>query len=272
MKIILVPLDFSETSINALNYAVGLANDLQANIVLMHTEAVQQPGNEFNMLTYPLNDNLKINLELLDKKAAEITQSTNFKGTVTTCAEIGGLTANIEAYIANYPVSFVVMGITGHTTQIGKMLLGSNAVSVSKHIKIPVFIIPTNYMYKKIENIAYASDMNDEINLSQVQYINDILASNLNVLHVIAKDHLIDKEEAATDLYMEEQLTHTNHKVYILSNDDVSNALLDFIKVKKMDLIIMEQKEYSFLHKLVYQSVTKEMAFNTPIPLLTLHS
>ena len=52
MNTILVPLDFSETSDTALNYAVGIANYLSANLVLLHVNNIPIYNNEYGVITY----------------------------------------------------------------------------------------------------------------------------------------------------------------------------------------------------------------------------
>ncbi|MEQ1734178.1 MAG: universal stress protein [Bacteroidia bacterium] len=269
---ILVPLDFSDVSTNALNYAADLATDINANIVLLHVDSIQQYSNEYNVMAYTVNDSIKINLERLNEKATQLKKETSFTGEITCCAEAGNLSSTINDYITTKAITYIVMGITGHNTEIGKALIGSTAVSISKESSIPVFIIPTNYRYKKIHSIAYASDIKDANNLVKIKSIANLFNAELSVLHVIPEDHLIDKEEAKEELYIEQKLEHTDHKTFILSNDNVSEALLHFVNTHNVDIIVMQQKEYSFLHKLLYVSTTKELAFKTTVPLLTLHN
>jgi nucleotide-binding universal stress UspA family protein len=99
-----------------------------------------------------------------------------------------------------------------------------------------------------------------------------MFGASLSVLHVIPDNHLINEVESETDLFVEHKLEKTSHKTFILSEDKPSIALLDFIKTHEVDVIVLEQKKHSFLHNLIYPSTTKEIAFSSPIPVLTIHS
>ena len=275
MNSILVPIDFSETSENALNYAVGLANYLSFKIVLLHVDSIPLVNNEFQDLSYVISKSKEDNLELLKNKAKQLKKDDFLIGDVDYFAESGDLKSTIEVFISEKNVDFVVMGITGHDTMLGKFLLGSNAVSLSREISVPLFIIPKNYKYKKIQSIAYASkyytSSDGHEGLLKIKYINAILGSLLYVLHVIPNNHFIDEAESNLDTFVEHKLDQTNHKTFILTNDNVSKAILDFIDGHNVDIVVLEQKDYSFFDNLFHISATKEVAFNSPIPILTFH-
>jgi nucleotide-binding universal stress UspA family protein len=276
MNTILVPVDFSETSDNALLYAVNLANSLSSNIILLHVSAIPVYNNEYNVVAYTVNDAIAESKTALEEKALLLKKENALIGEVDYFVEVGDLKTVMLSYISNKNIDLVVMGITGHSTAVGKVLFGSNAVSLSRESNIPVFIIPNGYEFKKIKNIAYASEydvhITEQTGLIQIKNITSMFGANLSVLHVIPDNHVITEVESATDLFVEQKLEATSHKTFILSEDKASTALLDFIKTHDVDVIVLEQKKHSFLHNLIYPSTTKEVAFNSPIPVLTIHS
>lgn len=276
MNTILVPVDFSETSDNALLYAVNLANYLSSNIILLHVNAIPVYNNEYNIVSYTVNDSVADSNAALQERAEILKKDNVLIGDVEYFSEVGDFKTVMLSYISDKNIDLVVMGITGHDTTIGKVLFGSNAVSISRESNVPVFIISKHHEYKQIKNIAYASEydthITEQTGLIQIKNIAAIFGANLSVLHVIPDNHLINEVESVTDLFVEQKLEKTTHKTFILSEDKASTALLDFIKTHEVDVIVLEQKKHSFLHNLVYPSTTKEIAFNSPIPVLTIHS
>ena len=276
MRKILVPVDFSATSDNALLYAVNLANYFSSNIVLLHVSAIPIYNNEYNIISYRVNDSVTDSNDLLKEKAQLLKKDNVLIGNVEYYTEVGDLKNVVLSYISDKNIDLVVMGITGHDTDIGKILIGSNAVTISRESSIPVFIISKNHEYKQIKNIAYASEydsnVREQTGLIQIKNIASMFGASLSVLHVIPDNHLISEAESSTDLFIEQKLESTSHKTFILSEDNASTALLDFIKTHEVDVIVLEQKKHSFLHKLIYPSTTKEIAFSSPIPVLTIHS
>ncbi|MBC7696361.1 MAG: universal stress protein [Burkholderiales bacterium] len=276
MKSILVPLDFSETSDNALQYAIHLAKYLSADIILFHVISTAVFTNENDVLAYSMHDSMETSKEVLIEKAGKLKQEHVFEGIIKTFVEAGDFKTVFYDYMATYSIDLVVMGITEHSTKIGQLVFGSNAVSVSRESNVPVFIVPKTCTYSKINNIAYASEydvhVTEQTGLIQIKYIVSLFDASLSVLHVIPDNHLINELESMTDFYVEQKLEMTNHKTYILSEKKVSVALLDFIKNHDIDIIVLEQKKHSFLHDLIYPSITKDVAFSSPIPILTIHS
>ncbi len=276
MNRILVPVDFSDTSDNALLYAVNLANYLSSNIILLHVNAIPVYNNEYNIVSYTVNDSVADSNAALKEKAEILKKDNALIGDVEYFSEVGDFKTVMLSYIADKNIDLVVMGITGHDTAIGKVLFGSNAVSISRESNIPVFIISKNHEYKQIKNIAFASEydthITEQTGLIQIKNIAAMFGASLSVLHVIPDNHLINEVESVTDLFVEQKLEKTTHKTFILSEDKASTALLDFIKTHEVDVIVLEQKKHSFLHNLIYPSTTKEIAFSSPIPVLTIHS
>jgi nucleotide-binding universal stress UspA family protein len=228
------------------------------------------------MVAYTVNDSITESQNALKEKASLLKKDNVLIGEVECYSEVGDLKSVMLNYISNKNIDLVVMGITGHSSTVGKVLFGSNAVSISRESNIPVFIIPNGYEYKNIKSIAYACEydahITEQTGLIQIKNIASMFGANLSVLHVIPDNHLINEVESATDLFVEHKLEATSHKTFILSEDKASTALLDFIKTHDVDVIVLEQKKHSFLHNLIYPSTTKEVAFNSPIPVLTIHS
>ena len=274
MNSILVPIDFSETSENALKYAVSIANYLSFKIVLLHVDSLPLMNNEFQDMSYIVNKSKEEYLELLKSKALQLKKDNFLNGNVEYFAETGELKTTIECFITEHNIDYVVMGITGCDSAITQFLLGSNAVSLSKDINVPLFIIPKKYHYKPITKMVYACqlDMKDPIGIAKVKALNAVFGSSLFVLHVIPNDHFLSKKESDIEYDNEQKLEQVDHQTSVVQNDDVSEAIIDFIGTNNIDLVIMEQKDYSFLEKIVHVSETKRLAFKSPIPIITFHN
>jgi nucleotide-binding universal stress UspA family protein len=274
MNSILVPIDFSETSENALKYAVSIANYLSFKIILLHVDSMPLMNNEFQDVSYLVNKSRDEYLELLKSKSLQLKKDNFLNGSIEYFAATGELKTTIEDFISEHNIDYVVMGITGCDSAITQFLLGSNAVALSKNINVPLFIVPKKYHFKSIKKMVYACqlDMKDPVGMVKVKVLNAIFGSSLFVLHVMPNDHFLSKKESDIEYYNEQKLEHVDHQTCVVQSDDVSEAIIDFIGTNDIDLVVMEQKDYSFLEKIVHVSATKELAFKSPIPLLTFHN
>jgi len=275
MNKILVPCDFSEISENALEYAVELAKFFSSGLVLLHIDQIPVMSSEFGMTAYNLTDIVTDNKELLHKKAEKLRLDQPSIASITCLCETGNPTDIINDCVDNHNIDCVVMGISGHGSKFMKNVFGSTAVAVSKKVMIPTIIVPPGVKYKKVQNIAYACDYDAQIesnsSLVQVKYINTLLGSNLQILHVIPENHELNNKESEVDNFVEHKLENATHKTYIIAENNVSEALLFFISHHDIDMIIIEPKKHGFLHNVFYQSITSEVAFFSPVPVLTIH-
>lgn len=275
MKKILIPCDFSEISENALNYAIGLAKYFSSSIVLLHVDQIPVLNSEFGMSAYTLNDTTTNSLTALKQLAEKIQKIEPTITDIEYYSEMGNATDTIVSYAKKLDAELTVMGISGHGSKFIKNIIGSTSVAVAKHLDSPVMIIPPQVSFKKIQNVAYACayDMDLERNSSliQVKYLNTLLGSKLSILHVIPEDHDLNTLETEVDDYVEHKFENSAHRTFLLTENKTSKGLLEFIKNHEIDLLIVEPKKHNIFHKIFYASTTNEMAFLSPIPVLTIH-
>lgn len=275
MKKILVPCDFSDQSENALNYAVEMAHSFSAGLVLLHINQIPVMNSEMSLTPYSLSDANEESLDSLKNLAQKIKMTHPAIGSIDYFSEVGNVSDVIGDFDKKMDIDLIVMGITGHGSSLAKTLLGSSSVSVAKETTTPVIIIPPNVTFKKIQRIAYACEYDKHIEeslpLTKVNYFNTVFSSTLFVVHVVEKGHELDPEEIQNDNYIERCLGNSAHRTFILNENKVTAALLSFITNNAIDLIIVEPKKHSFLHKLFSESITNELAFNSPVPVLAVH-
>ena len=275
MNKILVPCDFSETSKNALDYAIAVAKNLSANLLLLHVAQLPVMNSEFGLTSYAIPNNNEENKALLEELATKIKQEHPSITEISCHAEIGNATDVIVEYSKNHDVTFTVMGISGHGNKLMKALLGSTAVQVSKATSTSLIIVPPDVNYTQIKNVAFACDYDEHIesntSLLQVKALNAVLGSTLNVLHVVPENHDLNTKESEVDSYVEHSLENATHKTFIITDNNVSEGLLEFVENHEIDAIILEPKKHSFFHNLFYPSITNEVAFNSPVPVITIH-
>src|SRR5690606_24874641 len=124
---LLVPIDFSENALDAARYALDCSSQLNSNrIVLYHSNTVASEAKDTL-----LNDLENIKERLGRKDNVEI----------TCIVSNDMLPDGIAALVAQYQVSFIVMGITGRN-KVGQKLIGSQVFQVSQRVDIPVLVIP----------------------------------------------------------------------------------------------------------------------------------
>lgn len=121
MKTLLVPIDFSENAIDAVQYAVHWSNQLESErIILYHSSNTDSTANDIHSKEL---ENIKEGLSSKDKLE------------VICIVNNDGLTEGVVALVREYQVSFIVMGIAGRN-KAGQKLIGS---SVFQKIRMSPF-------------------------------------------------------------------------------------------------------------------------------------
>jgi nucleotide-binding universal stress UspA family protein len=275
MNKILVPTDFSDTAENAINYAVNMANFFSANLILLHVNQIPVSTPEFGIAVYNFSEIKKDSLDSLNKKALEIKKDYPQISEIECFSEIGDSSDFIAEFSKEHNIDMVVMGNSGHGSKFKKNIFGSTSVAVAKKIEVPLMIVSPEVKYKKITNMAYACVYDEQIetstSLMKVRSLSKEFNSLLSVLHVIPENHLINEKEANIDVYVENKLATTEHRTFILTENNVSMGILDFVKNHDVDLIVVEPQKHSLFHSLFNSSVTNELAFFSPVPVLTIH-
>ena len=165
MKTILVPTDFSKNADNACKYAIAIAKEMKAKIILMNTYETPVYYADVAMLPVQTDYLLYRNSALVDmKKYHNKISKTAGKIKIELIVQQGLASARIQEIALEKKADLIVMGTTGKGA-LEKMLIGSNTVRIIRKAPCPLLIIPLNAKYKGLKKIVYATDLeNDNLN------------------------------------------------------------------------------------------------------------
>jgi len=141
LKTILVPVDFSACSEEALEYALAFAARFQAGVVLLHVvESVVYPENYLNLPT--VNDDVQASLiqaakARLEEQARRLEAS---RIPVRSMTRLGRPFAEIADAAKESAADLIILGTHGYTG-LKHVLLGSTAERVVRHAPCPVLTV-----------------------------------------------------------------------------------------------------------------------------------
>lgn len=160
MKKIIVPVDFSEYSENALQTAAFLAKKSGAEILVVHmlelSNAVLSQSESY------LQQEMLFYLKMTEKKLAEFLQKdylSNIK--VTPIIKHFKIFSEIDQLARNENADMIVMGSKG-VSGLKEMFIGSNTEKVIRYAHVPVLVIKEEPVIKQIEKILFACDFSDD--------------------------------------------------------------------------------------------------------------
>lgn len=275
MKKILFPTDFTATSENAFRYALHIANQFNASIATIHTftapvvattpmvmvEEMAELTEQYEMQEY----------QVFNKKMHQMADDLGLSRIeIKHTLEYGLAVEEIVRISKKEECDMIIMGTDG-SDGFGRWLFGSHAAKVVSKATVPVLIIPNEAKYSPIKKISYATsfeDISDNV-------INDLVAwiskfgAELTFVHIASKNEYIDAEQYAnmselTDLAER----YDNVKFKIIYDNDVLDELEDYVEDESFDMLVMVTHRYPFFKRLFNPSMTRQMTFETEIPLL----
>ena len=260
---ILVPVDFSETSKNALRYATKLFDSKNLEITILHIYGTQSTALMMKsidgILIKDAENQMKELLEDMDKEAPDVTFKTRLAKNypVSTIASLGDS--------GNYDL--IVMGTKG-VSGLKEVFMGSVAGGVVSKTSAPIIVVPLDYAFSDLKNIVFAigtTEISDASVLNPLRKLIDVHDSNLEVLHV-AENGLPDLEKSLSPLKVyNPKFTHKT------GNGDLNQHLNMHIKNNNTDLLCLMRTKKDFFDRLFSGSVTLKQTFNSTVPLLVIH-
>lgn len=269
---ILLPIDFSDSSLNAMAYASQMMKALDASLTMMHV--VEPVGGDATMFI----DGVMIEEEL---EAAEdqlnaikrdffSAETNNIKTFVAT----GFPVEKILNAIGEEGFSLVIMGTEGTSNRFQDML-GSNTYSVVKEAKCAVLTVPIDANKADVKRIGFAVTLEGQENahlLTLVKYIARHYKAEVILMHVI-EDEDSSPEDVNTSkavLWLKQQLQEFNPSFITISSEDVAGAINEYALNNNVDLLVISPHKHDLLSILLKGSTTRKLVLHTQIPVLSL--
>lgn len=260
MHRIIIPVDFSETSLRAARYAAQMLSGKKDAAAMLY-------NNYENEDDQPICINY---LESLKKEFLEAGVSS-----VELEYEMGGdLVENITRLAHTFRATLVVVGISGKSA-VEQVMFGSNTLKLVDKNLYPVLIIPPAAIYKGIDHVAFASDfINIEATTPSV-LINSVLEMFNPMLYIVNVDSghyvsLTEEIQQGKEKFREMFSTY-QIEFYFITRNDFYEALDNFINDYKIDLLITIPKHQSNSTSLFRTSRTQYLAYHSHIPILAAH-
>lgn len=156
--IVLVPLDFSEQSMIALEQAASLCRTFHS---ALHVVSIIEDDFSLRRL-FVESDQAKIIAQVKDKLSAVVKEKSEAFGvSITPHVETGTIYEQIVKKADDLKATMIVMGTAG-TTTLKKKFIGSNALRVLRESHVPVITIKGKHHRKGCQNIILPLDLTKE--------------------------------------------------------------------------------------------------------------
>ena len=272
MKSILVPIDFSDASFNAVSYAAFLANAFKVPLTLVHAYKTVSAFDEIPRAKL-LATSKKADTEhekFLKEEIEGIVRKFTVK--IDSMVKKGNPVTVIKQIAEKKHSDIIVMGMKGKGES--NSIFGSTTTAIINETSTPLLIIPKKASYQTIDTITLASDFGHEKLLTHFPVLANIIERFdpfIQILNVQKKHSKLTPQFIANKMSTDLMWDKYNHSFDIIEKDDVEEGISKFLKGHPTDLLIMIARKRNLITKVLQPSHTKRMTYQTEIPLLVFH-
>ncbi len=287
MKKILVPVDFSEFSDRAVDYALFLGKKFCAQVLLLHVIALhtEEPHEEEHMQSYE---------ELIEKKEKRHARKLDDhckiardRGIDIDSDLIRGVSPaeTILDYIIDNKFDLVVIGTHGRTG-ITQWLFGSVAERVVRHSLAPVITVHKEWNKQKIDHLLIPVDFSEHSRkaVEKGKEWAEMLDAKVSLMHVVEQERHPEfystsfKSIFEVNPQLKSKIEENLLKFSGFKKDDVKIIMLegkahkeiaDYIEEHRVDLVIMGTRGYNPLDHLLLGSNAERVVRLAKCPVLT---
>lgn len=271
---ILVPVDFSKASENALKLALEMADMLKAEIKLFHVyynpvidvaPFDTSHSYQINLSNYlhEIEQNARKQMNSVVSELRNKAKTTKNKVKISFSLSNGMPTDEILRMSHYYHPGLIVMGSRGMGNQ-SEGLIGNVTAKVVAKSEVPVIAIPENFKYvsiKKVKNILFATDFDnyDQIAISRLINLMHPFNATLHCVHIsigVKKSWDKIKMDSLKE-FIEKEYGDVPVKFKIIVSDNIINGLECYMRDNKIDVISLTNHSRGLLNSFFTPSVTK---------------
>jgi nucleotide-binding universal stress UspA family protein len=281
MKTLLVPVDFTNASDEAVDFACEWAEKyLYERIILLRSfyssmyENIIMSADFSNVNQEYLNKKRSDEKELLNQMSKEVDKKTGEGIQVQTAVSELPLIRSIIELIKDVKPEMILLGSDPMQAN-NEGLVAGNIIAIARVSPVRVLIVPENYQYEKIEKALVPVDFKTVGSLNKINSLgssprwDDVELLLLNV--DATQRHLNPDEnfkEAENNLH--DYLKNFKHEIYYETDKNVINGILNFKKINEVQLMIALPGVHSFLYSLTHKSVSEALYKKCPLPVMIL--
>jgi nucleotide-binding universal stress UspA family protein len=273
---ILVPVDFNDFSIYAIEQAVAMAKICEYEISLLHV--IEDNALIQKFISNQQLDNFKKEIqENLDKLAKEV--KTKNKINIGTIIKSGKVYDQIIKTAETISASLIVMGSAGESGS-KKKFIGSNSIRVVRESKIPVITIGNKNVRKKIKEIILPLDLSKETREKVGKAIELSKLFNHAIVRVVSvvftNDEFVvnrlTRQLSQVKSYIEKSDVECSAEIIkgSKSEESLADSIVEYaVKIEGDLIMIMTQQEIEST-KYFIGSSAQEIINNSKIPVLSI--
>ncbi len=266
MQTIIAPTNFSDNSLNAVNYAADLATFMGANLLLLNIVPLDL-SYEVPIDEYLYEEMVQTAQKKLDKIKEELIKKSVRKINITAKAILSTVYQGVEKECDLNKPFLVVIG-TSKENKTEHLLFGRKDFVFLNNLKYPVLAIPSNGSFKPVKKIILASDLKNiyEVPIQFLNLLIKIFDASFTIVHV---SKLRKKASDEINMYLlRKELKELHPAIDIVIANNIDEGIKSYAHKNNDDLIILMNRHYSLPEILIHKSEGKAILSGSEKPIL----
>ncbi len=278
MNKILVPIDFSETSINAAKFAFKIAQQTNSALIFFHAYRLPLsntllPEMMTSELIYEKEHNalkaFQKSIEPILLEDVDVTAETSLPPMFFHLKYGMAVDLILNEAKKKKPI-MIVMGTKG-ADDILDRIFGSVTANVIKQSDIPVLAIPNTFTNDSIQRMAYATnfDLEEIPTLANLFSFAKLLNNSIEFVHIGLKKPSTEWLKQVEEI-CELSGNPTPNFTYI-DNNNIIDGIEHYLQNNHVDVLAILTHHRNLFQQLSKASITQKLALKTHTPLMAYH-
>ncbi|MFD2100726.1 universal stress protein [Flagellimonas iocasae] len=270
MKSIIVPVDFSEQSENALKVAAGLAKENNAELLVLHmlelSPAIMSESG------YVSQEQVVHLIKIGEKRFADFLDKPYLKDiNIVPVIKHYKVFSEVNEVAEKHKADLVVMGSHG-TDGLQEIFIGSNTERVVRTSDVPVLVIKGEMNGFKPKNFVFACDFSEESvpALKKAAEMAELLGAKLQLIYINTPgDEFLSTDDAFTKISKFLDDAKLGLAVEIYNDYTVEKGVLNYCDKVSADIIGIPTHGRRGLSHFFMGSIGEDIANHSNIPVMT---
>lgn len=255
-----VPVDFTDCSYNALQYAIMLARFSEGQVKLCHVINMEQIPDSDNqvVVTRSLNE---LNRKAT-KKMKSLVELTAMEGVhVDEILVMGNVKGQLLEQIEKVNPHVIVIGRNTERQPTRRSI----ATYLTRNTQVPVLVVPGSHSPRLPDRAMLTSDIRPEMANSLDPFLGVLSRTNQQLAILDSRNDHSSKEliQKLTDYGINASLVPCEN------NGGLENTL-EFIRSNKVDMLFIYKRSRNFLERLFKKEIEDILPFSIEVPVLML--
>jgi len=260
---VLCTTDFSNTSINALQWIYKMLNDFpRSELLIIHCIPPQRRADMLVSVLEILMERAEYDLVAIGEK---------FGSTDKLIVSTKAVVANPKSYItqlsAKGSYDLIVTGSTG-LTSLKDITVGSVSQYLMSNGKIPILVIPPDSSFTGVKTAVLSMGKTEIRNIDRLNFVYQLLSrydSKLKLVQVADGD----KHTVTVDPRIGKYLKNLDYDFETISNNKgIAKTIDEYCDKLNADIVCMIHQQKKWYKSLFHHSITKDKLFKIKRPIL----